>query len=646
MASQKNNKSKADVTPENKDGKKLTRYDLKMQRRAEEERRKKRNRKIGIGCVIAACAAAAAGIGYNAYSKYQLKNGAYFTVGSHEITKAEYDYYFYSVYNTFINQYGSYASYFGLDTSEPLDEQDYGEGDLTWKDHFDEQAVEQIKQTYALIDEAEANGFTHDDSAAVDEMKTTLQSSADSQGESLDEYITSTFGEYATIDKIQQYYSNSLLADAYYNSISDSTEVSSDEIQSYYDENKDDYDSVDYRICEIDANIPEADTTSESDTEAADETDTETEAVTETETVSESESEAQEEMEEEIKQAAMDEAKSKADEMVSGISDDASFDSIYSQYASDSAAQSVYTDAKKADVSQASVAQWLFDASRQAGDIGVVEDDTNNAYYVVIFDGRYLDEKPTVDFRHILISADMSEDETETAGTGTDETETAAAETDTSAETELTETETAAETETVQAETETETASETETEASETTADGTLTEAAAESKANDIYQEWLDGDKTEDSFADLANQYSDDTGSNTNGGLYEGVADGDMVETVNDWLFADGRQAGDTGVISSDYGYHIMYFVGADDLMNWQANIKDTLVSDKMQEYMENLTAGIEVKDPHHHLDYIEKREKMEETDTSQITESEADTETAAETETVSETETAAETEE
>ena len=144
MASQKNNKSKADVTPENKDGKKLTRYDLKMQRRAEEERRKKRNRKIGIGCVIAACAAAAAGIGYNAYSKYQLKNGAYFTVGSHEITKAEYDYYFYSVYNTFINQYGSYASYFGLDTSEPLDEQDYGEGDLTWKDHFDEQAVEQI----------------------------------------------------------------------------------------------------------------------------------------------------------------------------------------------------------------------------------------------------------------------------------------------------------------------------------------------------------------------------------------------------------------------------------------------------------------------------------------------------------------------
>ena len=198
----------------------------------------------------------------------------------------------------------------------------------------------------------------------------------------------------------------------------------------------------------------------------------------------------------------------------------------------------------------------------------------------------------------------------------------------------------------MQAETETETASETETEASETTADGTLTEAAAESKANDIYQEWLDGDKTEDSFADLANQYSDDTGSNTNGGLYEGVADGDMVETVNDWLFADGRQAGDTGVISSDYGYHIMYFVGADDLMNWQADIKDTLVSDKMQEYMENLTADIEVKDPHHHLDYIEKREKMEETDTSQITESEADTETAAETETVSGTETAAETEE
>ena len=42
--------------------------------------------------------------------------------------------------------------------------------------------------------------------------------------------------------------------------------------------------------------------------------------------------------------------------------------------------------------------------------------------------------------------------------------------------------------------------------------------------ANDCYAEWQAGDKTEDSFAALADQYSEDSGSNTKGGLYEDIA--------------------------------------------------------------------------------------------------------------------------
>ena len=69
-------------------------------------------------------------------------------------------------------------------------------------------------------------------------------------------------------------------------------------------------------------------------------------------------------------------------------------------------------------------------------------------------------------------------------------------------------------------------------------------------------------DGTEDGFAALANENSKDGGSNTSGGLYEDVAKGSMVAAFQDWCYEDGRQPGDTGIVQSNYGYHIMYFVG------------------------------------------------------------------------------------
>ncbi len=86
--------------------------------------------------------------------------------------------------------------------------------------------------------------------------------------------------------------------------------------------------------------------------------------------------------------------------------------------------------------------------------------------------------------------------------------------------------------------------------------------AGAKAEAEKLLAEWLEGDKTEDSFANLAKEKSTDTGSKANGGLYEGVYPGQMVTNFNDWCFDEARKAGDTGVVESNYGYHIMYFVG------------------------------------------------------------------------------------
>lgn len=84
---------------------------------------------------------------------------------------------------------------------------------------------------------------------------------------------------------------------------------------------------------------------------------------------------------------------------------------------------------------------------------------------------------------------------------------------------------------------------------------------ACEAKAQEILDQWLAGDKTEDSFAALANEKSEDGGSNQNGGLYENVYKGQMVEPFETWCFDESRQFGDYGLVKTDYGYHIMYFV-------------------------------------------------------------------------------------
>lgn len=615
--SEKNNKSNGPAG-NTKPEKKMTKYDLKMQRRQEEERKAKKEKTIiKTGCILAVviCVCIAA---WKFYDNYQEKHGPYITVGSHEIQKAEFDYYYYSSLNSFASTYGSYLSYFGLDTSKPLDQQQYSDT-MTWDDYFQQQAVNQLKNVYALTDEANEKGFEYDASSDYDDMVTSIQSYAQQQGVSADEYCKSVFGSDATLEGIKPYVEMSGLASAYYNDIEDNIEVTDDEINTYYDENKDNYDSVDYRVCKIEADMPEEETEAETEaqTETAAESTSETTAesasetaVTEsqTETMSAEESEAAAKAEEEAKAAAMAEAKAKADEMLSKIKDEASFEKVYDKYASDTSVDSLNTDKKKSSISPTDVANWLFEADRQAGDTTVIEDTSNNAYYVVYFKDRYLDHTKTVDVRQILISADTSSSD----AAETDETETAA-----TGETETAETESA--------------------EAQEQAKEDA--KAAAKVKAEQILKDWKSGDATEDSFAELAKTYSDDTGSNTNGGLYEAVKEGQMVTNFNNWCFDATRKPGDTGIVESDYGYHIIYFIG-DDAEEWHVNIKDTITSNKLNDYMSNLTADIEVKDSRNHVPYLHETEAATETASETDTAAASETTTASET-AVSETENA-----
>ena len=156
---------------------------------------------------------------------------------------------------------------------------------------------------------------------------------------------------------------------------------------------------------------------------------------------------------------------------------------------------------------------WLLDDSRQEGDYTMT--DGINGYYLVYFINHDDNHYNTVNVRHILISPeDVSEDDYD------------------------------------------------DTESYEEALDKARSDALE--KAEEVYNEWTAGDATEQSFGELADEYSDD---NPEGGLYEQVSKYQMVTEFNTWCFDPVRQSGDSDIIySEDYGYHIMYFISEDML--------------------------------------------------------------------------------
>ena len=63
-------------------------------------------------------------------------------------------------------------------------------------------------------------------------------------------------------------------------------------------------------------------------------------------------------------------------------------------------------------------------------------------------------------------------------------------------------------------------------------------------------------------IANLAKEKTEDPGSKDKGGLYEGVMnDGKYVKSFTDWSIDAARKPGDTGIVETEYGYHIMYYV-------------------------------------------------------------------------------------
>ena len=186
------------------------------------------------------------------------------------------------------------------------------------------------------------------------------------------------------------------------------------------------------------------------------------------------------------------------------------------------------------------VQNWIKEGHK-AGEKAVVEDTTNKAYTVLVYLGTHLNDEYTVAVRHTLLT-------TEEIGTYTSETE-----------------------------------------AQEIEARNAQVKAEAEA----LYTEWVNGGASEEAFIQMAKDHSEDGNAST-GGLYAGVYMGQMVEAFQDWCFDESRQPGDHGIVETEFGYHIMYFVENEGL-KYRSDIHAALESEKYNEYLTELNEAYTV---------------------------------------------------
>ena len=388
--------SKNEKVTENKEQKEqteqkvMTKYDRKVQKRKEEKEKEKKEERISTTVGIVFLVALVCLVASFPIRTYLATHETYVVINGEEVNKVEFDYVYNTSKNNYITQYGSYLSYFGLDTSKDLSTQMYSET-LTWKDYFEQNAVESLKQNKALMAEAKAAGFTYDTTDEYNTFKETIKTSAAAAGVSDKEYVRSIYGSYATMGRIEEYVKNDMVMNAYYQKLQEDNAPGDDEIQSYYEENKATYDSVDYRLTTIEADLPTEPTElADPVEETAADTTGSTDGTAATDSTQDT---AYQPSDAEIAKA-MEDAKVLADDAEQTVAKDGE----------------AHENEKKSSVNYL-ISDWLFDDARKAGDTTVITNDNSHCYYVVAFEKRYLDETPSADVRVIIPTEDKTGEE-------------------------------------------------------------------------------------------------------------------------------------------------------------------------------------------------------------------------------------------
>lgn len=428
------------------------------------------------------------------------------TVGNTDVSVGMYNFY----YQNIVKQYVQYASngYYDIDLSKDFSTQyttDDDGNEISWQDRFKENTTELIKKNTIYYQKGIESGITLTDAQKemIETQLDNIKNAASSANLGVNEYIAQTYGDNCGLETLRKYLEQNYISSVYYYQQQIKLRPSDDELNAYFKENENDYKSCSYAILEA-----EYDTSSDA-----------------------------------TKKAAVDNAKA----AIAKITDEDSMKALIPEFCSDLISKYIsagyFTDESdavdafagamdsksvKSDVESnfgEDIADWMFNTDTAVGSLNYYADENAGVIYIIMKTSQpALDSdsaSKVYSVRHILVIPKSGDDDSSSS-------------------------------------------------ASSSTATKKYTEeewAAALEKANSILDEYNKGDKSELSFAKLAEKYTDDTSStsvNMNNMYGGGIMDtqlGQMVSDFENWAIDSSRKYGDVEIVKSSYGYHIMFFI-------------------------------------------------------------------------------------
>lgn len=486
---------------------------------------------IPLAIFLAAVIAVVATFGVRYYTVPNGKEGKYMnpasvvaTVDGQKISIGMYDYYYASIVS-YYEQYASYG-YYSLDTTKDYSKQYTTDDDgnkISWQKFFETEALKEVEQITTYYSKALEEGvtLTSAQKKTIEKQISTLKDSASQNDVSLDQYIKANFGTYCSEDTIrimlEQYY----LSANYKGKFKSETKVTDNDVDKYYNDHKNDYKKIEFYYIASPYDATDDNSKNES-----------------------------------IKTAEKIMAKMKDKKSVIALVPEVYSSYIDSQVKSSMEQDSTLTEKKAREEAIKSYESnvvttvsgsdspfddkmntWLFSDDTKVGSKKFYIDESAGYIYIVLKTSKAsVEEDETYTVRHILVAPESGSNSSSS----------------TSEKTEYTDEQW----------------------------------SAAKKKAETILAKFNKTDKSEYEFAKLAEQYSTDSASTSSGsndsfgGLYESVTLGQMVPDFEKWSIDDSRKYGDTGIVKSDYGYHIMFFIN--DCPEYQSKIIAQIKSDRL----------------------------------------------------------------
>lgn len=473
-------------------------------------------------------------------SGYFYKKTIAATVNGKAVNSVQVNYYLTdyikNLYSQWESQYGTntsmMVSFMGMDPNKSLDEQVYDkESGKTWADYYLGEALAKAKSDYALYEKAMAEGFklTEDEQKSLDSTLSMMELYAQLYGyKNADKFLQATYGYGATLESYTEYSEITTIASAFYSKYSTDLKYDDAAIREYEKGKENNFTSFTYAVYSLYAE------------------DFLPEAAT---------------GDEEKKPTAAETAAAlkKAEEAINSLKTATNLEDLdkkisaleINKDAKDPVVSTVKTDLLYPQIS-ANLQSWLADKARVENEITVIAEEatskdadgkeikTTTGYTIVLFQARNENTQKLANVRHLLVAFE--------GGT--------------------------------------------------TATDGSKTYSDAEKKkakeqAEKLLKEWESGKKTEESFIELVKKHTKDEASKETGGLYEDVhPKSNYVANFLSWCIDSNRKVGDTGIVATEYGYHIMYFSSFDELTYRDYMIREEMRTNDVEAWYNKIVEG------------------------------------------------------